>query len=165
MTYLFKEKNMKANTEKIIVEADVLNVLGSEVAPLPEHVINRLIQGREKRTQILDGSLLEQHSNLIPYAYTHVSMNFDNEDDIIRCARMLQWSDERMRSRSDPKILWAWKQSFREKMSLEFSVAWYTKEFFEDRKDAFMDSNHASYYANFGLKPSDIKVRHEILTI
>lgn len=154
---------MKANQEHIVIDTDVLNVLSDEVKPLPPHVLEKLIQGRTSRTQILDGSMLEQHTNLVPYAYTHVSMTFSNEDDIVRCARMLQWSDERMRARTDPKIMWNWKQSYRDGMTIEFSVGWYSEEFFEERKDAFMDASHASYYARFGLKPSDVKTRHEIL--
>lgn len=154
---------MDANNEKITMGRDPLNVMRDEVKPLPEHVLSNLFEGRNKRVQLLDGSSLEQHDNLIPYAYTHVVMTFENEDDLIRCARLLQWSDERMRERTEPKILWAWVESFREVDSVEFSVAWYEKDFFENNKDAFMNKEHSSYYAKFGMNTSDIKIRHEIL--
>ncbi len=149
-------KKVDANEEKIVLATDLLNVLQDEVKPLPKHVMDRLIAGRTERTQILDGSTLEQHSQLKPYALTHVKMQFTNEDDVIRCARMLQWSDERMRARTDPVILWAWQLSYRDGMAMEFSVAWYSKEYFEARKHAFKDSSHSSYYSKFGLKPEDI---------
>jgi hypothetical protein len=152
-----------ANTEKIVLATDVLNVIQDEVKPLPKHVLERLIQGRTQRTQILDGSALEQHDHLEPYAFTVVKMNFTHEDDVIRCARMLQWSDERMRARTDPVILWAWKESYRDKMLMEFSVAWYSKDYFEARKDAFQDTSHASYYSKFGLSPKDIKTEHVLV--
>lgn len=157
------KKKSDANGEKIVIATDVLNVLQDEVKPLPSHVMERLFKGRTERTQILDGSLLEQHDHLIPYAKTMVKMEFSNEDDIIRCARMLQWSDERMRSRTDPVILWGWQESYREGMKMEFSVVWYSKEYFEARKHAFKDTTHASYYSKFGLKPTDIKTRHVIV--
>jgi hypothetical protein len=154
---------MSANTEPISMGADPLNVMRDEVKPLPRHVLARLKKGRSERTQILDGSMLPQHDDLQPYALTHVTMNFTNEDDIIRCARILQWSDERMRSRDNPKIMWAWKESFRENMVLMFSVGWYSKEFYEANRTAFMDRYHASYYSKFGLTAEDIHTEDEIL--
>jgi hypothetical protein len=157
------ELSSNANTETLVIATDVLNVIPDEVKPLLPHVLQNLIAGRTRRTQILDGSMLEQHDHLVPYAFTHVAMTFINEDDIIRCARMLQWSDERMRSRTDPKIMWAWRESYRDEMTVEFSVAWYSEDFFNERNDAFMDSHHASYYKKFGLQPSDIRTRNEII--
>lgn len=154
---------MSANTQPMVMSSDPLNVIRDEVKPLPRHVLARLKKGRTTRTQILDGSMLEQHEGLKEYAFTHVSMSFTNEDDIIRCTRLLQWSDERMRARDTPRILWKWSHSFRERMILEFSVAWYTKEFFEQNASAFKDSTHASYYKKFGLEVADIKTRHEII--
>lgn len=154
---------MDANNERIVMGTDVLNVIQDEVKPLPDHVLEKVFRGREEKTQILDGSLLEQHEGLEPYAYTHVTMTFDNEDDLIRCLRLLQWSDERMRARTEPSILWAWQMSYRKGMTVEFSVAWFGKEFFEERKDQFTDESHASYYKKFGLTVEDIKTRHEIL--
>ena len=154
---------MNANNEKITMGRDPLNVMKDEVKPLPEHVLAKLIEGRERRVQLLDGSSLEQHSNLQPYAYTDVKMVFENEDDLIRCARLLQWSDERMRERTEPKILWAWIVSFRDGDAVEFSVAWYEKDFFEKNKDAFMNKEHSNYYAKFGMNTSDIQINHRIL--
>jgi hypothetical protein len=155
---------MNANTEKIYMGSDPLNVLPDEVKPLPDHVLRNVILGRDKKTVVLDGSKLEQHHNLIPYAHTHVEMKFDNEDDLIKCVRLLQWSDERMRSRKDPNILWEWTRGYRFDMSIYFTVSWYSKDFFEDNKDAFKNKEHANYYSKFGMHPSDIRVEHEILT-
>lgn len=151
------------NSEPLFANTDPLNVLGDVVPPLSDKVMKKIVKGRTKRTQILDGSMLPQHSNLTPYALTHVQMNFGNEDDLVKCARMLQWSDARMRAITDPHIMWEWKKSFRDGMILEFSVGWYSQEFFEQRRDAFRDQSHSSYYSNFGLTPSDIITRDEIL--
>lgn len=155
---------MSANTEPMSMGADPLNVLRDDVKPLPGHVLTQIRKGKTQRTQILDGSMLSQHEGLSPYALTHVKMSFENEDDIIRCARILQWSDERMRSRSDPVIMWEWKKAFREGMTVEFAVGWYSKEFFEANKSAFKDKNHAGYYAKFGMALAGIQTRDEILS-
>jgi hypothetical protein len=157
-----KSKVAMANEEPIVIATDMLNVLPDPVKPLPEHVLRKLAEGKKTKTQFLDGSMLEQHDHLKPYSLTHVTMTFVNEEDIVRCARMLQWSDERMRARTDPIILWKWKEAYRDNMTVEFAVAWYTEAFFNERKDAFLDTQHASYYSTFGLKPADIKIRHEI---
>ncbi|MDB5530744.1 MAG: hypothetical protein JWR51_3847 [Devosia sp.] len=154
---------MDGNTESMIANTDVLNVLGDNVPSLSDFVLDRVRQGRSTRTQVLDGSKLPQHDEKVPYALTHVIMNFDNEDDLIKCIRMLQWSDARMRAAPDPKIMWAWREGFRDGSQVEFAVAWYSEEFFQARKDAFLDRSHSGYYSQFGLEPKDIKIRHEIL--
>lgn len=153
---------MTANTTPISVSVDPLNVLTMEVPPLNDDLLDRIKRGREERTRILDGSLLEQHSELKPYALSHVSMHFDNEDDIIKCVRLLQWSDERMREKTDPVILWGWQESYRERDEVYFSVVWYSKDFFEQRKGSFGDASHRSYFSIFGMSPKDLEVRHEI---
>lgn len=153
----------KVNNEPIVMGSDPLNVDRDIVKPLSDHVLAKVIEGRTKRTQILDGSMLPQHQGLEPYAYTHVKMTFDNEEDLIRCARILQWSDERMRSRDSPRIMWKWEDSDRDKMTVRFKVAWFSKEFFDENKKAFRDDHHQSYFQLFGLSVADIKTRHEIL--
>lgn len=152
-----------ANYERISISTDPLNVLVDDIPPLSDDLIEKVRLGRTQRTQILDGSQLEQHAKLKPYAHTHVWMTFDSEDDIIRCVRMLQWSDERMRARTDPRILWGWEMSFREGNQVYFSVVWYTKEFFEERKDSYSDKAHSSYFSLFGMTPKDLKIKHEIV--
>lgn len=153
---------MSANTEEILMGTDPLNVIRNEVKPLPDHVMEKVYLGRTIRTQILDGSNLEQHNKLTPFAFTNVTMTFDNEDDLIRCVRLLQWSDERMRERTDPKILWDWISSFREEMKVEFKVGWYSEDFFEKNKNAFMNKEHSNYYSKFGMNTTDIIINHEI---
>ncbi len=152
-----------ANTEEMVIFTDPLNVIRDVVPPLSKKILSNIRKGKTSKTQLLDGSSLDQHEKLEPYALTHVSMKFDNEDDIIRCVRILQWSDERMRAREQPTILWAWKQSFRNKDEVYFSVAWYTKAFFDSRKDSFYDPMHTSYYKIFNKTPTGLKIRHEIL--
>ncbi len=154
---------MQSNEQPMRANTDLLNVLGDDVPPLTDEVMKKAIQGRVGRVQVLDGSMLPQHAGKTPYALTHVHMSFENEDDLIRCLRMLQWSDVRMRANSDPIIMWEWKKSFRDKNTVEFTVGWYSECFFNSRKDAFLDISHASYYAQFGLTPSDIQTRHEII--
>jgi hypothetical protein len=152
-----------ANQEPLVANSDVLNVLGDPVPPLSDAVLDKVIAGRESRTQILDGSDLPQHEGLVPYAVSHVDMKFDHEDDLVRCVRLLQWSDARMRAMTDPQILWNWNSSFRNDQEIEFSVSWFGEEFFENRKDSFMDGMHSGFYSVFGLTPEDIRVRHEVL--
>tara|TARA_R110000787_G_scaffold90508_1_gene191009 strand:- start:339 stop:815 length:477 start_codon:yes stop_codon:yes gene_type:complete len=152
----------RANVESIRISIDPLNVMTFEIPPLPSKLLETVKLGRSQRTQVLDGSALDPHDELRPYAETHVSMSFKDEADIIRCVRLLQWSDERMRARENPYMLWAWREAFRLGEQVEFSVVWYTKEFFEERKDSFSDDAHVGYLSRFNMTPSELKIRHEV---
>lgn len=151
-----------ANQERVSITTDPLNVIQYDIPPLDEELLALVRRGAKKKSQILDGSQLEQHLDKTVYATTHVRMRFDNEDDIIKCVRMLQWSDERMRSRADPALAWAWAEAFREGEDVYFSVLWFTKEFFDARKESYADDTHRSYLAKFGMKPKALKIEHEI---
>lgn len=153
----------EGNEDYLFANTDPLNVLGDVVPPLSPELMDKIRAGRGERSQILDGSMLPQHDDLTPYALTHVVMTFEKESDLVRCARMLQWSDARLRGMESPEILWEWKKVFRNMMQIEFAVGWYSKDFFEERRDAFLEPTHASYYSTFGMTPDDIKIRHEIL--
>lgn len=141
---------------------DVLNIAGELVPEIDAVLGNLLEQGKKERTMILSGTESPENKTRKPYALTKVEITFDNENDLQRCVRMLRWSDDRLRSRPDQLIMWNWEMAYRKDMSINFGVAWYNKEFFEKRKNAFMEPDHASYYSFFGAKPEDFKMEHQI---
>jgi hypothetical protein len=141
---------------------DVMNI-GGDLVPGIDAVLNGLLErGKRERVMILAGTEMEGSRRQKPYAITKVEIAFDNEDSLRTCVRLLRWSDDRLRARPDQLILWEWQSSFREGMTIHFGVAWYDREFFEKRKNAFMEPQHANYYAYFGAKPEDFKMEHEI---
>lgn len=142
---------------------DVLNIAGD---PIPEidAVLNELLErGKSERVMILAGTETDENRRRKPYAVTKVEIAFDNEAALRTCVRLLRWSDDRLRARPEQLILWDWSRSYRERMTIYFGVTWYDREFFEKRKDAFKDPQHANYYSFFGAKPEDFKMQHEVL--
>lgn len=104
--------------------------------PLPESVMALIEAGRNSRTRVLPGTE-GPNRQTVPYAKTHVEISFDNEEDLIRCVKLLHWSDERLRQLPALLAMWEWHQTVREGMKIFFSTAWYDKKFFEARKAAF----------------------------
>lgn len=142
---------------------DVLNIAGDLVPEIDAVLAELLERGKHERVMILSGTESEESRQRKPYAVTKVEISFNDEESLRTCVRMLRWSDDRLRARPNQLILWDWARSFREDMTIYFGVTWYDKEFFEQRKDAFMEPGHASYYGYFGAKPEDFRMEHEIL--
>lgn len=140
---------------------DIMNISGDLVPELDAATESLLELGKRERVMILAGT--EGGKGRKPYAITNIEIAFDTENDLRNCVRMLRWSDERLRARPDQMILWDWNKSFREGMKIHFGVAWYDREFFEKRKNAFKEPAHIGYYAMFGATPDRFKMEHEIL--
>ena len=142
--------------------SDVLRISG-DLIPEIDPVLDALLKrGEKERVMILSGTEHPDASRR-PYAITKVEISFDNEHDLRQCVRLLRWSDDRLRARPEQLIMWNWAETFREGMNISFGVDWYDRKFFETRKDAFKEPEHAIYYAAFGAKSDDFKMSHEIL--
>ncbi len=143
--------------------ADILQIGGNFIPEIDADLDRLLDKGRYGPVQILDGSESPENKGRRPHAITLVEIEFDNEDDLRKCVRLLRWSDERLKLRPDEHIRWDWSSSMRDKMKIKFGVNWYDKAFFEQRKDAFRNAEHRSYYANFGASPDRFKMEHRVL--
>jgi hypothetical protein len=141
--------------------SDVLNIGGDSVPELDAVTSELLERGKYERVMILAGT--EAGANRKPYAITKVEINFDDEHDLRRCVRMLRWSDDRLRARPEQLIAWEWDVTFREGMTIYFGVAWYDREFYARRKDAFLEPQHSAYYAMFGATQDRLKMTHTVL--
>ena len=132
-------------------------------AALPANIMALVEKGRSQRIQVLPGTE-RPNKGIGLYAKTHVEISFDDEDNLIKCVKLLYWSDQRLSKLPDLIAMWDWQNTIREKMMLYFSTGWYDKAYFEARNGAFLGRDHHSYYQMFGAKVDDLKVRHEILT-
>ena len=143
-------------------ESDLLRI-GDDLIPNIDAKTERLLKkGRAQRVKILDGTESPSRKRFVPYAKTTVQIEFDNEDDLRQCVRLLRWSDERLRARPDQLILWDWSNTFRHGMTIVFGVNWYDRKFFEARKETFRNPQHQGYYAAFGATPDRFKMEHAI---
>lgn len=113
-------------------------------------------------TRILEGASTQVFGDQTPYARTEVSIDFEDEKDLRRCVRLLRWSDERLRALGS-SIAWSWDKTVRDGMNIKFAVNWYDKDFYEQRRDAFRDKAHLSYFKMFGKAASDMQVHTEVL--
>jgi hypothetical protein len=131
-------------------------------APLPEYIEELLEKGKTQRTRILPGAEGPEISKK-PYALTHVEVDFTDETNLRRCIALLKWSDERLQRLPDLLAMWNWVETVRDGMTLRFGTRWYKQAFFEERKNAFLERDHLSYFAMFGAKAEDLKTWHEVL--
>lgn len=129
--------------------------------PLPPEIINLLEKGRAERTIVLPGTE-RPNKGINLYAQTFVEIEFKDEENLKKCVKLLYWSDQRLSRLPALLARWDWQKTERQGMTILFSTGWYEKEFFEERNNAFLGREHASYYSKFGANPDDLKVRHEI---
>jgi hypothetical protein len=130
--------------------------------PLPPEVAALVEQGRTVRTQVLPGTEGPK-GGLGLYAKTHVEIAFRDEENLVRCVKLLRWSDDRLRQLPDLIAMWEWLRTERDDMSLFFSTGWYDEAFYRARNAAFLGRDHARYFAMFGASVDDLKTENEIM--
>jgi hypothetical protein len=158
---IFSRRGGDRKRPKVGIPEDLLNVMG-DLANLDESTMQLLERGRRERVQILEGTERPDEDR-VPYAQTYVDIDFDFEEDLLECVKLLRWSDERLRARPEQLILWSWEASFRDHMRVSFAVSWYDRDFYERRKDAFKEPAHRRFYAMFGATPERFQLRHEVI--
>lgn len=141
---------------------DILNIGHEEIPPLSDDIMELLERGKTEPVQVLDGVSAERFKGQKPYAQTNVSIDFDDENDLINCVRLLRWSDERLAAMGST-IRWNWEITSRCKMNIKFAVSWHDKDFFDEKKEAFKDKGHISYFQMFGKNVDEMTVETVIL--
>ena len=132
--------------------------------PLPQDILKKLEQGKTERTLVLPGTEGSPSGKVKPHAKTYVKIDFTGkEDNLIKCVKLLKWSDERLQKLPDLLRKWAWMATLREGSTLYFTTWWWNKEFFEERKHAFLGHSHQSYLTMFGATQDDVIVHHEVV--
>ena len=129
--------------------------------PLPDDVMDRLAKGRVSLCEVLPGTTRPNKGQGL-YAKTYIELDFEDEENLQTCVKLLYWSDQRLSKLPDLVALWDWQATARDGMTIKFSTGWYDKEYFDARKYAFAGRDHQSYYELFGAKVQDLRVRHEI---
>lgn len=138
-----KKKQKKSASEK---QLDVLAVIDVD---------------KPQRVLVLDPGEVSRTARMV--ARTTCEIEFDNEDDLLACIEALRESDAALKLRPESLKAWEWERTFREGMTIVFGVRWYDRAFFEQRKDAFKNDSHRSYYKRFGATPERFKVTHDLL--
>lgn len=155
---------MKKMKEELNKEGftDILNIRGEIIPEIDKELDKILKKGLKSKQQILPGASDKLFGDKKPYAITKVKVEFDNEEDLRKCVRLLRWSDERLLEIGST-IMWSWERTIREGMIIKFAVNWYDKDFFEKRKNSFKDKNHMSYFNMFGKNASGMQIKTEVI--
>ncbi len=91
-------------------------------------------------------------------ALSKVEIRLKSEKDLALCIAHLEASDRRfaMIARNP----WDWQKAMYKDLTVRFGVEWYDKDFFSQRKEAYLSPEHASMYSEFGATVNDIRVEH-----
>ncbi|RLU82096.1 hypothetical protein CTZ27_31390 [Streptomyces griseocarneus] len=85
-----------------------------------------------------------------------------------QCIAHLKDSDDRLRNRPEEQMLWDWQCTYFEADpdnkagggSIILGVAWYDREFFDDRREAWFGAMHKRIYKDIGVPLENIIVEH-----
>jgi hypothetical protein len=132
--------------EQKSIPADVLNVIPSE----PARIL--LLEGE---THLLSEPIV---------ARSKCEITFDNEAQLQACVQAIKESGEqtKLKIESGERPAYTWDRTFREGMTIIFSVAWHDRDFFDSRKEAWKSKVHASIFDRFGVSPTNFTIEHEI---
>jgi len=75
---------------------DILNIRGENIPDIDPELDQLLEKGKVSAQRILDGASDRRFGDTVPYAITRVEVEFEQEEDLRRCVRLLRWSDERL---------------------------------------------------------------------
>ena len=90
-------------------------------------------------------------------------IEFDSEENLLNCVKLLKWSDERLQRMPELLNMWCWYKTYREGMNIYFSTWWWNQPYFEERNNAFLERSHQGYLEKFGATQDDVTVEHEIV--
>ncbi|MRG98142.1 hypothetical protein [Polyangium spumosum] len=99
-----------------------------------------------------------QASGKVLRAFTSVEITLSRKEDLDACIRHLEESDRRFAAnRENP---WDWAKVMIRDMQVRFGVAWYDRDFFAAKRDAYSDPRHIALYAKFGATLDNFKIEH-----
>jgi len=99
-----------------------------------------------------------QAARKVVVALSRVEIQLRSQKDLEACIRHLEESDRRFAMiRSNP---WDWARVLHKDLVVHFAVEWYELSFFETKKGAYAQADHAKMYQQFGATLNDITVKH-----
>lgn len=92
------------------------------------------------------------------YAWSQVEVQLHSKKDLDVCIAHLKESDRRFELNS--RNPWDWSIASYKGNTVRFGVEWYDKDFFEERKEAYLNPKHTVMYSHFGATVNDFTVVH-----
>ncbi|WKN46531.1 hypothetical protein [Tunicatimonas pelagia] len=139
-----------AKSKKLV---DVLGVMTDGI-PL-KNDSHYQIEGWER---IMTGEEFRRSKELQRVAITRAEITFENEDDLLKFLEVLKDSDDRLSRVPDSLVMYDWQSPIRNNLTVRFGVAWYDKDFYKEKKDAYLSQLHSNIFKKFGVKVDDMRV-------
>jgi hypothetical protein len=89
-----------------------------------------------------------------------------SETVLQNCVKQLRISDEHLRSRPEELMLWSWNATYIERVLGEeggtviLGVNWYDLDFFNKKRDSYVNPSHLEKYLNIGFSLENLSVSH-----
>jgi hypothetical protein len=116
----------------------------------------------------LGGETEERRAGREAIAESHIEMTLATDEAVAVCLAELEASDRRLAERTKKGPCpspYDWQVVTLEHNdagggTVRFGVAWYEEDFFQEKKDIYLDANHGGLFSKFGVEPSNVKVTH-----
>lgn len=110
--------------------------------------------------EILNGEETRRPSSLRRVAYTRVEISFKSEEDFDKFFSIIRDSDKRLSAVPDSDVMYDWQKVRRNGLTVRFGVAWYNNDFYAQKKDAYLSTDHQKMFKAFGVCPDSVRVEH-----
>jgi len=111
-------------------------------------------------TVVMPGEESRRSKELHRVAITRAEIKFDSNENFKKFLEVIKASDERLRRVPDANVMYDWQMITRKGNTVRFGVAWYDKDFFLERKDAYKSDMHRGILSEFGVTPESIRIEH-----
>lgn len=115
------------------------------------------VEGWER---VLTGEEFRRSKDLKRVAITRAELTFKNEDGLIKFMQVLKDSDDRLSRIPDSEVMYDWQAATLKGLTIRFGVAWYDREFYKEKKDAYLTQLHANLFKQFGVDVKDMRIEH-----
>lgn len=156
LTLTERGNEMRKPTTKKLAIRDVLGIM-SDGLPLSSAKHFNVGDGWEI---LMSGEELRRAKTLQRVAITRAEIQFSSEENLLKFLEILRESDERLSRVPDEEVMYDWQMPRVKDLTVRFGVTWYNKDFFADRKDAYLTKLHTDLFKQFGIKAKDMRIEH-----
>lgn len=118
---------------------------------------------REPRLHAIAGDATTRVVGRTQVAQSDVTLELPTDAAIEKRLRALDASDLRLAAspgKYDWKFAWVDPNTDTEGGRVRFGVAWYDEDFFEEKRDVYLDVKHLRMIAGFGADEGSVNVEH-----
>lgn len=119
--------------------------------------------GYKRELVALGGAVPSRRRGRTAIAESQVTINLKDDEAVAKCLAELEASDERLADTpADYDWIEVWKKTSDDTDGgrVAFGVAWYDAEFFNAKKEVYLNADHLKLLGGFGVSAKDIDVKH-----